>query len=194
MNVLSLYPAPSLVCWLTASFSPHHTHHSPSAPTRLHPPGVPPPTLLPRLTTEIKTTPKWLSLSGVFPRPHCPVTCTRLGMRHVPEDIGLGDISKNEFVEHSLGARWHSGKGSAYHCRRHKRFRFNVWVGKIPWRRKWQPTPVEIPWTEEPGTESVHGVARSPARLSIPASRDARPFPAPFMCIMLLIFTLPLKR
>ena len=29
---------------------------------------------------------------------------------------------------------------------------FNSWVGKIPWRRKWQPTPVfwRIPWTEEP--------------------------------------------
>ena len=29
------------------------------------------------------------------------------------------------------------------------------WVGKIPWRRAWQPTPVflpgESPWTEEPG-------------------------------------------
>ena len=28
------------------------------------------------------------------------------------------------------------------------------WVGKIPWRRKWQPTPVSclgIPWREEPG-------------------------------------------
>ena len=29
------------------------------------------------------------------------------------------------------------------------------WVGKIPWRRAWQPTPVffprEFPWTEEPG-------------------------------------------
>ena len=29
------------------------------------------------------------------------------------------------------------------------------WVGKIPWRRVWQPTPVflpgESPWTEEPG-------------------------------------------
>ena len=23
-----------------------------------------------------------------------------------------------------------------------KRYRFNPWVGKIPWRRKWQPTPV----------------------------------------------------
>ena len=28
------------------------------------------------------------------------------------------------------------------------------WVGKIPWRRPWQPTPAfswRIPWTEEPG-------------------------------------------
>ena len=23
--------------------------------------------------------------------------------------------------------------------------RFNPWVGKIPWRRKWQPTPVFLP-------------------------------------------------
>ena len=27
-------------------------------------------------------------------------------------------------------------------CKRHKRRRFNPWVGKIPWRREWQPTPV----------------------------------------------------
>ena len=31
---------------------------------------------------------------------------------------------------------------------------FDPWVGKIPWRRAWQPTPVffpgESPWTEEP--------------------------------------------
>jgi len=23
---------------------------------------------------------------------------------------------------------------------------FDPWVGKIPWRRKWQPTPVFLPW------------------------------------------------
>ena len=23
--------------------------------------------------------------------------------------------------------------------------RFNSWVGKTPWRRKWQPTPVLVP-------------------------------------------------
>ena len=32
---------------------------------------------------------------------------------------------------------------------------FSSWVGKIPRRRTWQPTPVflpgETPWTEEPG-------------------------------------------
>ena len=30
-------------------------------------------------------------------------------------------------------------------CRRHKRCKFNSWVGKIPWRRAWQPTPVFLP-------------------------------------------------
>ena len=36
-----------------------------------------------------------------------------------------------------------------------RRPRFSPWVGKIPWRREWLPTPVflawRIPWTEEPG-------------------------------------------
>ena len=27
----------------------------------------------------------------------------------------------------------------------HKRCTFNLWVGKIPWRMKWQPTPVFLP-------------------------------------------------
>ena len=30
-------------------------------------------------------------------------------------------------------------------CRRYRRHRFDPWVGKIPWRRKWQPTPVLLP-------------------------------------------------
>ena len=38
-----------------------------------------------------------------------------------------------------------SGKESTCQCRRHRRCRFNPWVGKIPWRRKWQPTPVFFP-------------------------------------------------
>ena len=31
-----------------------------------------------------------------------------------------------------------------------RRLRFNTWVGKIPWRRKWQPTPVFL-------SEKSHG-------------------------------------
>ena len=30
-------------------------------------------------------------------------------------------------------------------CRIHRRCSFHPWVGKIPWRRKWQPTPVFLP-------------------------------------------------
>ena len=37
---------------------------------------------------------------------------------------------------------WLSGKESACQCSRHT---FSPWVRKIPWRRKWQPTPVFLP-------------------------------------------------
>ena len=30
-------------------------------------------------------------------------------------------------------------------CRRYRRWEFDSWVGKIPWRREWQPTPVFLP-------------------------------------------------
>ena len=38
------------------------------------------------------------------------------------------------------------------------------WVQKMPWRRKWQPTPVflpgESPWMEEPGGLQSIGLQR----------------------------------
>ena len=41
---------------------------------------------------------------------------------------------------------------------------FDPCVGKIPWRRTWQPTPVylpgESPWTEEPGGLPSMGLQR----------------------------------
>ena len=41
------------------------------------------------------------------------------------------------FIDHLVSfPRWLSGKESARKCR------FDPWVGKIPWRRKCQPTPV----------------------------------------------------
>jgi len=38
-----------------------------------------------------------------------------------------------------------SGKEPACQCRRHKKHGFNPWVGRIPWRRNWQPTLVLVP-------------------------------------------------
>ena len=46
--------------------------------------------------------------------------------------------------------------------------RFQVWVGKIPWRRAQQSSILawRIPWTEEPGGLQSRGVAKSWTRLS----------------------------
>ena len=42
-------------------------------------------------------------------------------------------------------ANFPSGKEPACQCRRPRRSRFNPWVEKIPWRRKWLPIPVFLP-------------------------------------------------
>ena len=38
-----------------------------------------------------------------------------------------------------------SAKEPTCQRRRHNRHGFDPWVGKIPWRREWQPTPVFLP-------------------------------------------------
>ena len=48
------------------------------------------------------------------------------------------------------------GKDPACQCRTRDRFGFHPWVGKIPWRRKWQPTPVFLPG-ESQGRGSLVG-------------------------------------
>ena len=48
------------------------------------------------------------------------------------------------------------GKEPACQCRRHQRLEFNSWVGKFPWRRAWQPTPVFMPG-ESHGQRSLAG-------------------------------------
>ena len=49
-------------------------------------------------------------------------------------------------------------------CRSHRRHRFDLWVGKIPWGRKWQITPVsrlgnpldrEAWWATAPGVSEL---------------------------------------
>ena len=57
--------------------------------------------------------------------------------------------------------RWCCGKESTCQAGRH---RFDTWVGKISWRRKWQSIPAflpgKIPWTEEPGWLQSMGLQR----------------------------------
>ena len=48
----------------------------------------------------------------------------------------LSSSSSSSMEPHSRG------KESTWQCRRHK---FDPWVAKMPWWRKWQPTPVFLP-------------------------------------------------
>ena len=42
-------------------------------------------------------------------------------------------------------SRWLRGKEPTCQCKRHRGRGLDPWVRKIPWRRKWQPTPVFLP-------------------------------------------------
>ena len=61
--------------------------------------------------------------------------------------------------------RWLSSKEPACQCRSHRRCGFDPWLEKIPWSRKWQPTPVflpgESPWIEEPGGVTIGSQSRT---------------------------------
>ena len=54
----------------------------------------------------------------------------------------LSDWTTNSIIQ---GFPGHSYKESAGWCRRYRRYGFGLLVGKISWRRKWQPTPVFLP-------------------------------------------------
>ena len=48
------------------------------------------------------------------------------------------------------------GKNPSASARRRRRWGFNPWVGKTPWRRKWQLTPVFLP-EKSRGQRSLEG-------------------------------------
>ena len=52
-----------------------------------------------------------------------------------------------------------NGKEPACQCRRHKTPSFDPWVGKIPWRRAWLPTPPCLPG-ESHGQRSLTDYSR----------------------------------
>ena len=60
------------------------------------------------------------------------------------------------FLPHHRLLWWLSGKESACQSRRCRRHRFDPWVSKILWSRKWQPTPVFLP-VKSHGQRSLEG-------------------------------------
>ena len=82
---------------------------------------------------------------------------------------------KGIFVDFPGGT---SGKEPSCQWRKRKRRGFDLWVGKIPWRRTWQLTPLflpgESPWTEEPGRPQSLGSQRVRQNWSNLSSMHAR--------------------
>ena len=71
----------------------------------------------------------------------CPILCEP--MDYSPPDSFVYGILQARILEWLAGLpRWLSGKESTCQCRR---CRFHPRVGKIPWSRKWQPSPVFLP-------------------------------------------------
>ena len=73
-----------------------------------------------------------------------------------------------------------SGKEPACQCRRLKRHEFNPWIGTIPWRRAWQPTPVFLPG-ESHGQRSLAGYSpcghKEPKELTVTPQTIPLPLP-----------------
>ena len=59
----------------------------------------------------------------------------------------MSDWTELNWILISWASQWLSAEESACQCRRRG---FDLWVGKIPWRKKWQPTPIFLP-------EKFHG-------------------------------------
>ena len=77
---------------------------------------------------------------------------------------------KNYKVEYLSGlSRWLSGKEPTCNARDVRRHECDPWDRKIPWRRKWQPTPVFFlgnPIDRGVWKATVHGVTKSQTQLS----------------------------
>ena len=77
-----------------------------------------------------------------FPHPHPLPPSLPRGPGHVTREGG-GLVGVWPSWRGCYGLPWWlRGKESACQCRRRG---FDPWVRKIPWRRKWQPTPVFLP-------------------------------------------------
>ena len=83
----------------------------------------------------------FLATQGLCHEPPC---CQiRANRRVLMSVLGLCDLGL--YMAEFMLPKWLSGKESACQRRRPGRHGFNPWVGKTPWRRKWQHTPIFLP-------------------------------------------------
>ena len=69
---------------------------------------------------------------------------------------GEGHMVKRKGQRERGLLRWLGGNEFACQCRTCRRPMFDPWVGKIPWRKKWQPSPAFLPG-ESLGQRSLVG-------------------------------------
>ena len=75
------------------------------------------------------------------PTLHDPMDCSLPGS----SIHGIFQARVLEWGAIAFSASSGSSKESVCQCRRPKRHGFDPWVGNIPWKRVWQPTPVFLP-------------------------------------------------
>ena len=90
-----------------------------------------------------------------FPPPHCHPGRRRGGNRRKRSHHCLAHLV-TEVTFGKTKVALVSGKEPICQCRRCQIHGFDPWVGNIPWRRKWKPTPVFLPG-ESHGQRSLGG-------------------------------------
>ena len=76
--------------------------------------------------------------------------------------------------------RWCYWQRTHCQCRKCKRRGFDPWIGKIPWRRTWQPTPLFLPG-ESHGQTSLAGYSPMSRKES---DRTEVTWPAQAFCLI----------
>ena len=115
---------------------------------KLHQPTV--------IFTKLKAPPSTNTLKKVWvSRPVC-ASWSKLQRGQVPR-TGMDLVSVYlSSIRINFGFPGGSGVKNPRQCKRCRRCGFDSWVGKIPWRRAWQPTPVFLPG-ESHGRRSLVG-------------------------------------
>ena len=93
-----------------------------------------------------------------------PVSCLKNPMDGGAQWAAVHGVEKSRTQLSDFTFTFHFGRGTYGFpvlrweriCLQCRRPRFDPWVGKIPWRREWQPTPVFLPG-ESQGRRSLVG-------------------------------------